>query len=63
MASTLGCPIAGDAVYGRPGWDRKLTPVPARQLLHAWRLALMHPLTHRPLVFEAPLPADFRPFL
>ncbi len=63
MASTLGCPIAGDAVYGRPGWDRKLTPVPARQLLHAWRLALKHPLTRQPLVFEAPLPADFRPFL
>ncbi len=63
MASTLGCPIAGDAVYGRPGWDRKLTPVPARQLLHAWRLALKHPITRQPLVFEAPLPADFRPFL
>ncbi len=63
MAATLGCPIAGDALYGRPGWDRKLTPVPARQLLHAWRLALKHPLTRQPLVFEAPLPADFLPFL
>ena len=63
MASALGCPIAGDALYGRPGWDRKLTPVPARQLLHAWRLALKHPLTRQPLVFEAPLPADFLPFL
>ena len=62
MASTLGCPIAGDAVYGRPGWDRKLAPVPRRQLLHAWKLELKHPVTRAPLAFEAPLPADFRPF-
>ena len=63
MASTLGCPIAGDALYGRPGWDRRLAPVPARQLLHAGRLALRHPVTRAPLLFEAPLPADFAPFL
>ena len=63
MAASLGCPIAGDALYGRPGWDRKLTPVPARQLLHAWRLDLVHPVTRAPLRFEAPLPADFRPFV
>ena len=62
MASTLGCPIAGDAVYGRPGWDKKLAPVPRRQLLHAWKLELKHPVTREPLAFEAPLPADFRPF-
>ena len=63
MASTLGHPIVGDPVYGRPGWDRQLTPVPARQLLHAWRLGLKHPVTREPLTFEAPLPADFTPFL
>ncbi len=59
MASVLGCPIAGDVVYGHPGWDKKLTPVPPRQLLHAWKLALTHPVTREPLLLEAPLPADF----
>ncbi len=60
MAS-LGCPIVGDAVYGRPGWDRLLDPPPARQMLHAWRLELKHPVTRSPLSFEAALPADFTP--
>ena len=63
MASTLGTPIAGDPLYGRPGWDKRLTPIPTRQLLHAWRLALKHPVSREPLAFEAPLPDDFNPFL
>ena len=63
MASTLGTPIAGDPLYGRPGWDKRLTPIPTRQLLHAWRLALKHPVSREPLAFEAPLPDDFKPFL
>ena len=58
MAS-LGCPIVGDAVYGRPGWDRQLDPPPTRQMLHAWRLSLKHPVTRVPLAFETPPPADF----
>lgn len=63
MASSLGCPIAGDALYGRPGWDKRLAPPPARQLLHARRLALAHPITRQPLALDAPLPADFLPYL
>ncbi len=62
MAS-LGCPIAGDALYGRPGWDRQLQPVPARQMLHAWKLELKHPVTRAQLAFEAPIPSDFSPWL
>ena len=62
MAS-LGCPVVGDATYGRPGWDRQLSPPPARQLLHAWKLSLKHPVTRKPLSFEAPPPPDFSPFL
>ena len=58
MAS-LGCPIVGDAVYGRPGWDRQLDPPPTRQMLHAWKLELKHPVTRAPLAFEAPVPNDF----
>lgn len=59
MASVLGCPVVGDALYGRAGWDRQLNPPPLRQLLHAWQLALKHPVTRQPLVFEAPLPPEF----
>ena len=58
MAS-LGCPVVGDAVYGRPGWDRQLDPPPTRQMLHAWKLELKHPVTRAPLAFEAPIPNDF----
>ena len=61
MAS-LGCPVVGDATYGRPGWDRQLSPPPARQLLHAWKLSLKHPVTREPLSFETPPPPDFSPF-
>ena len=61
--AALGCPVAGDRVYGRPALDKRLSPVPARQLLHAWRLRLWHPVKGVEMAFEAPLPADFRPFL
>ena len=63
LASVLGCPVVGDALYGRAGWDRALTPPPRRQLLHAWRLELPHPVTRAPLVFEAPVPKEFADYL
>ena len=62
MAS-LGCPVIGDTVYGKGALDRRLTPVPARQMLHAWRLRLRHPVTNLPLAFEAPVPADMESYL
>jgi len=61
MAS-IGHPVAGDAVYGRPRLDKLLNPPPARQLLHAWRLSLKHPVTRAELSFEAPVPPDFGVF-
>ena len=57
--ASLGTPVVGDSVYGRSRLDRQLDPPPARQLLHAWRLALKHPITRVPMVFEAPIPDDF----
>lgn len=48
----LGHPIAGDRVYGG-GADFP------RQLLHAWKLRVVHPTTGRELFFEAALPEDF----
>jgi len=47
-----GHPIAGDSAYGGPA-----APIdwPA-QLLHAARIALVHPSSGEPLVIEAPMP-------
>ena len=62
MAS-LGCPVIGDKVYGKSALDKKLDPVPARQMLHAWRLRLWHPVKKVEMSFEAPLPEDMRVYL
>ena len=61
--ASLGAPIAGDALYGKPALDRRLPVPPKRQLLHARLLELPHPVTGEPLRFEAPLPEDFKPYL
>lgn len=51
-------PLVGDPVYGRRGNLPLLEAFP-RQALHAWRLALRHPLSGEELAWEAPLPDDF----
>jgi 23S rRNA pseudouridine1911/1915/1917 synthase len=63
-----GTPIAGDKLYGmddaffmaicdRPEDPDLLARLPfPRQALHAWKLALPHPLTGEQVCFEAPLP-------
>jgi 23S rRNA pseudouridine1911/1915/1917 synthase len=61
MAS-IGCPIAGDQVYGRQGADKKLPIVPQRQLLHAYKLELKHPVTRELIQFTSPIPEDFKPY-
>jgi 23S rRNA pseudouridine1911/1915/1917 synthase len=60
-----GWPIVGDPTYGEPRWSTIDDPmlaaalrVFARQALHAWRLAIAHPITGEPLHIEAPIPAD-----
>ena len=62
MAS-LGCPVIGDKVYGKSALDKKLDPVPARQMLHAWKLKLWHPAKNVEMSFEAPVPEDMRAYL
>lgn len=52
----LGCPIVGDAVYGR----RKASLPLERHFLHAWRLELTLPGEKTPRTFEAPLPAELQ---
>ena len=58
-----GCPVVGDALYGKPAADKRLPQMPARQLLHAAHLVFSHPVTGAPMEFTAPLPEDFLPFL
>ena len=52
MAS-IGCPLAGDWLYGEE--DPDLIPRPA---LHAYALDLDHPVTGEHLSLTAPIPAD-----
>ena len=54
----VGHPLIGDAIYGGP-----MTLGIERQALHAFRLSLRHPITQAPLVFEAPINAQFAPDL
>jgi 23S rRNA pseudouridine1911/1915/1917 synthase len=65
--AAIGHPIIGDPVYGRrkslQGLSkpvRDLSHDIQRQMLHAWRLTCLHPLSSQPIQFEAPIPADMR---
>lgn len=54
----LGCPLAGDWLYGRE--DRALIGRPA---LHAHTLVFTHPAAGRELALTAPLPEDMKTLL
>jgi len=59
----LGFPLVGDATYGNRQNQRlaELTNYAApRQMLHACRLAFIHPRTGKRMSFEAPRPEDFQ---
>jgi 23S rRNA pseudouridine1911/1915/1917 synthase len=62
MAS-LGCPVIGDKTYGKSALDKKLSPVPMRQMLHAWKLEIRHPVTGEMMTFVAPPPDDMKAYL
>jgi 23S rRNA pseudouridine1911/1915/1917 synthase len=68
-----GYPIVGDDMYGgRPllaselgaggAGSAETAPAPLinRQALHAATLSFRHPISHQPMSFQAPLPADMR---
>ena len=61
--SSLGCPVIGDAVYGKPSLDKRLDPPPQRQMLHAWRLELWHPVKSEKMSFTAPVPEDMMSYI
>ncbi len=56
-AKYLGHPIIGDKVYGKEVKGLE------GQLLHAYRLAFIHPTTLKEMTFEAPLPDYFENYL
>lgn len=57
----LGTPVLGDPLYGVPSMNAKWAV--ESQLLHAESLELTHPKTKQKMVFSAPLPVSFDPFL
>ena len=52
----LGCPVVGDAMYGRESAGRRLS---RRHALHASKISFTHPKTGKIMEFESPLPDDF----
>ncbi|MEO0479975.1 MAG: RluA family pseudouridine synthase [Planctomycetota bacterium] len=60
--TSIGHSILEDRIYiARNAQQFELpdgAPGPGRQCLHAHRLEVVHPRTHEPITFEAPLPAD-----
>ncbi len=70
-----GHPVVGDKLYGAreshhlrfiaTGFDERMRRelLTERQLLHALRLEIPHPLDGRRMAFEAPIPADIEAFL
>lgn len=70
--AALHHPIVGDALYGgRTGSQyqrqdprlKTLAKGVERQLLHAWKLSVDHPVTGERMTFESPLAADMQGFL
>ena len=64
----LGLPIVGDAKYGDFALNKALARANARpsfkrMFLHAWRLALRHPVSGEMLQLEAALPPELAPWV
>jgi 23S rRNA pseudouridine1911/1915/1917 synthase len=59
--SALSLPVIGDTVYGAPRQERigrVLMPPLERNFLHSARIAFTHPLSGKPMNFQAPLAAE-----
>ena len=63
LAEAGATPVLGDPLYGKPSRDERVRAVAealGHQALHARLLGFVHPRTGKRMLFEAPLPADFR---
>lgn len=63
--SNEGYPVLGDIVYGKPVTNRILYKSLGikRQLLHCWKYSFYDPFKNKDLIFEAPIPPDFKKIL
>ena len=52
----IGHPVVNDPLYG---WKKDHFPIEG-QALHSWTLDLTHPVTGKPMHFEAPVPEDLK---
>jgi 23S rRNA pseudouridine1911/1915/1917 synthase len=55
---SIHTPILGDKVYGLKQWNKRFSI--ERQLLHAYKLSLPHPIHKTQMEFIAPIPSDFK---
>ena len=53
-------PIVGDYLYAGRKTSRDDRVWAPRVMLHAWKITILHPLSHQSLDFEAPIPDDMR---
>jgi 23S rRNA pseudouridine955/2504/2580 synthase len=59
--ASAGYPIAGDDKYGDFELNRQLPRAGLKRMfLHAWRLALVHPLTSAPIELQTELPEELQ---
>ena len=63
--ASIGHPLLGDPVYGRPGGHKALLARLGfrRQALHAARLGFVHPATGKPMSFDSAMPGDMAELL
>lgn len=60
QAKLRGSPLLGEVQYRREDWAPPVNIAVPRQCLHASRLTVRHPDTHKPLTVEAPEPTDYQ---
>lgn len=61
--SHLGYPVLGDTTYGKRPASVWQTLGIARQLLHAYAIRFLHPVTGRSMELKAPVPEDLRQWI
>lgn len=53
-----GTPVLGDPLYGSMSANQRFKI--GRQMLHAWRVRFVHPVTGQEIALEAPIPPDMK---
>ncbi len=59
----IGFPVLGDQEYGSKKYNKQFLQYAPRQLLHAYAMRLVHPVTGEEMLFRAKLPDDIKRFL